>query len=114
MILGFAMMERPGLELWYNFILAYPLARVISKPMTEKVLEFDTPEPALAETDLEAAQAEVSEGLSETSLDAPADISPETSADISPEASADISPEKPVDALTDASSDAPETSEEEA
>ena len=27
-LLGFAMMERPGLEMWYNFILLYPLARV--------------------------------------------------------------------------------------
>lgn len=27
-ILVFAMMERPGLEMWYNFILLYPLAKV--------------------------------------------------------------------------------------
>lgn len=40
-ILGFAMMERPGLEMWYNFILLYPLARVVSKPGTEKFMEFD-------------------------------------------------------------------------
>ena len=39
--LGFAMMERPGLEMWYNFILLYPLAKVFSKPRTEKFLEFD-------------------------------------------------------------------------
>lgn len=39
--LGFAMLERPGLELWYNFILLYPLAKVFSKPRTEKFLEFD-------------------------------------------------------------------------
>lgn len=39
--LGFAMMERPGLEMWYNFILLYPLAKVLSKPRTEKFLEFD-------------------------------------------------------------------------
>jgi len=38
--LGFAMMERPGLEMWYNFILLYPLAKVMSKPGTEPVLEF--------------------------------------------------------------------------
>ena len=44
--LGFAMMERPGLEMWYNFILLYPLAKVFSKPRTEKFLEFDkTAEP---------------------------------------------------------------------
>jgi hypothetical protein len=92
MILGFAMMERPGLELWYNFILAYPLARVVSKPMTEKVLEFDAPEPALAETDSEPAQAEASEGLSESS--------------------ADTSPEAPADQSAVASSDAPEADEE--
>lgn len=34
-ILGFAMMERPGLELWYNFILLYPLAKVMNKPGTK-------------------------------------------------------------------------------
>ena len=39
--LGFAMIERPGLEMWYNFILVYPLAKVFSKPRTEKFLEFD-------------------------------------------------------------------------
>ena len=44
--LGFAMMERPGLEMWYNFVLLYPLAKVFSKPRTEKFLEFDeTAEP---------------------------------------------------------------------
>lgn len=44
--LGFAMLERPGLEMWYNFILLYPLAKVFSKPRTEKFLEFDeTAEP---------------------------------------------------------------------
>ena len=36
-ILGYAMMERPGLELWYNFILLYPLAKVMSKPGTQLV-----------------------------------------------------------------------------
>ena len=40
-ILGFAMIERPGLEMWYNFVLLYPLAKVFSKPRTEKFLEFD-------------------------------------------------------------------------
>lgn len=39
-ILLFAMMERPGLEMWYNFILLYPLAKVIGKPGTESVFEF--------------------------------------------------------------------------
>ena len=39
-ILGFAMIERPGLEMWYNFILLYPLAKVASKPGTEPVFEF--------------------------------------------------------------------------
>ena len=39
-MLGFAMMERPGLDMWYNFIMLYPLAKVISKPGTESVLEF--------------------------------------------------------------------------
>ena len=36
MILIFAMLERPGLEMWYNFILLYPLAKVVCKPGTEK------------------------------------------------------------------------------
>lgn len=40
-ILVFAMMERPGLEMWYNFILIYPLAKVVGKVGTESVLEFD-------------------------------------------------------------------------
>ena len=31
-ILVFAMMERPGLEMWYNFILLYPLAKVVGGP----------------------------------------------------------------------------------
>ena len=39
-ILLSAMTERPGLEMWYNFILLYPLAKVISKPGTERVFEF--------------------------------------------------------------------------
>lgn len=39
-ILLFAMMERPGLDLWFNFILLYPLAKVVGKPGTETVLEF--------------------------------------------------------------------------
>ena len=34
-ILGYAMMERPGLELWYNFILLYPLAKVMNKAGTK-------------------------------------------------------------------------------
>ena len=39
-ILGFAMMERPGLEMWFNFVLLYPLAKVVDKPGTERMLEF--------------------------------------------------------------------------
>ena len=30
-ILIFAMMERPGLEVWYNFVLLYPLAKVVQE-----------------------------------------------------------------------------------
>ena len=40
LILVFAMMERPGLDMWYNFILLYPLAKAAGKPLTERVLEF--------------------------------------------------------------------------
>lgn len=32
-ILVFAMMERPGLDVWYNFILLYPLAKVADDPL---------------------------------------------------------------------------------
>ena len=39
-ILGFAMNERPGLEMWYNFVLLYPLTKVASKPGTKPVLDF--------------------------------------------------------------------------
>lgn len=64
-ILGFAMMERPGLEMWYNFILLYPLAKVIGKPGTEKVLEFDISLPPKTE------EAENSrDEIEEKSLDA--------------------------------------------
>ncbi|MBQ7534846.1 MAG: hypothetical protein IJT43_04420 [Stomatobaculum sp.] len=42
-ILLFAMMERPGLEMWYNFILLYPLAKVVSKT-GEATGEENTPE----------------------------------------------------------------------
>ena len=36
-LLGFAMLERPGLEAWYNFVLLYPLAKVARK--TESNIE---------------------------------------------------------------------------
>ena len=60
-MLGFAMMERPGLDMWYNFIMLYPLAKVISKPGTESVLEFanavepepdEEAEPSLSDSEL--------------------------------------------------------------
>ena len=35
-ILVFAMMERPGLDVWYNFILLYPLAKVGEKAAVQK------------------------------------------------------------------------------
>ena len=41
-ILFFAMMERPGLEMWYNFILLYPLAKNISS-MAKFFLAVPTP-----------------------------------------------------------------------
>lgn len=49
-ILVFAMMERPGLDMWYNFILLYPLAKVACKPGTE-------PEPAEAAEAAKTAEA---------------------------------------------------------
>ena len=46
-ILIFAMMERPGLEMWYNFVLLYPLATVVAKgteAAAEKESSPDDPE----------------------------------------------------------------------
>ena len=49
-ILLFAMMERPGLEMWYNFVMLYPLAKVIGTAAEEKteapaeLKEADEPE----------------------------------------------------------------------
>ena len=40
-ILLFAMMERPGLEMWYNFVMLYPLAKVFSMSGAEKHPEHD-------------------------------------------------------------------------
>ena len=37
-ILVFAMMERPGLEMWYNFVLLYPLAKVAQTAGTTQTL----------------------------------------------------------------------------
>ena len=45
-ILFFAMMERPGLEMWYNFVMLYPLAKVVSKPGTETAERDDLEETA--------------------------------------------------------------------
>lgn len=54
-ILGFAMMERPGLDMWYNFILLYPLAAVTSRVQDPPVPAVDKaqaePEEADAATD---------------------------------------------------------------
>ena len=44
------MMERPGLEMWYNFVMLYPLAKVISAAAEEnteapaELKEADEPE----------------------------------------------------------------------
>ena len=45
-ILLFAMMERPGLEMWYNFILLYPLAKAAGDTGTEipEAGEMEKPE----------------------------------------------------------------------
>ena len=64
-LLGFAMMERPGLELWYNFVLLYPLAKVVDKVGTENVSFWEKEEPVtIAEavsTVCEIAEAEPTE-----------------------------------------------------
>lgn len=65
-LLGFAMMERPGLELWYNFILLYPLAKVADKVGTESTLFWEKAEPitdAEASTSTEYIEKSESEGV---------------------------------------------------
>ena len=49
-LLGFAMMERPGLEMWYNFILLYPLAKVVEKAGTVPAESGESPETVPAES----------------------------------------------------------------
>ena len=44
----FAMMERPGLEMWYCFILLYPLAKIANDPL-EKVVAEEVPAEAVAD-----------------------------------------------------------------
>ena len=73
-LLGFAMMERPGLEMWYNFVLLYPLAKVVSKVGTEPVLEFDGTVAAVEADETSVAGEEeailpTSEDLSVTGVD---------------------------------------------
>lgn len=70
-ILVFAMMERPGLDLWYNFILLYPLAAVVSRvqdPPAPEPEPVDAPDGAEAVEAPEAAEAveEAPEALPET------------------------------------------------
>ena len=64
-LLGFAMMERPGLEVWYNFVLLYPLAKVAEKVGTEAVPFWERTEPVtIAETSStvdEIAESEATE-----------------------------------------------------
>lgn len=49
-ILVFAMMERPGLEMWYCFILLYPLAKVADDPLDRQAQTetAEDPEPECA------------------------------------------------------------------
>lgn len=47
-ILMYAAMERPGLDVWFNFILLYPLAKVVNNFKTEAVTE---PEIAIIEAE---------------------------------------------------------------
>ena len=56
-ILFFAMMERPGLEMWYNFVMLYPLAKVVSKPGTETT-ERDDCEETAAEAEIPEYQGQ--------------------------------------------------------
>ena len=62
-ILVFAMMERPGLEMWYNFILLYPLAKVANDPLKKVVA-------AAASVEAVADAAGVEEAPVETVTDA--------------------------------------------
>ena len=54
-ILVFAMMERPGLDMWYNFILLYPLAAVVSRVQDPPAPEPEPIEAAEAADGAEAA-----------------------------------------------------------
>lgn len=82
-ILLFAMMERPGLDLWFNFVLLYPLAKVESKPGTERVLEFETvkttDEPSTVSAENESVCTSDSEDETETDS-VPIDSEKETDA----------------------------------
>ena len=51
-ILVFAMMERPGLDMWYNFILLYPLAKVAGKPGAEPEPVAEPAVPGKAEPEI--------------------------------------------------------------
>lgn len=62
LILLFAMMERPGLEMWYNFILLYPLAKVVSKPGTPRILEFFGSDKVVPNNKVEAVHEIIEEG----------------------------------------------------
>ena len=43
-ILVFAMMERPGLEMWYNFVMLYPLAKIAGRACTAAVENVNSAE----------------------------------------------------------------------
>jgi len=68
-ILFFAMMERPGLEMWYNFVMLYPLAKVVSKPGTEPAERDDLEETAERDDCKETAERDDSaETVAETEI----------------------------------------------
>lgn len=63
-ILVFAMMERPGLEMWYCFILLYPLAKVANDPL-EKVVAEAAPVEAVTDA-VSAEEAPIETETAET------------------------------------------------
>ena len=49
MLLVFGMMERPGLDLWYNFVLLYPLARFAGEKAWFDEVPAEEPQPEEAQ-----------------------------------------------------------------
>ena len=80
-ILLFAMMERPGLEMWYNFVMLYPLAKAAQESGIIKTEESETVKAEESET----IQAEESETIQAAETEEGPDRTAEESEPYSPE-----------------------------